>query len=435
MNIKTVTVIGANGTMGCNVSGIFASFGDAKVYMVSRDIEKSKKAALKAVKSVKAESIKQYLIPVDYSMLAQCIRESDLVFESVAENLETKLDITKMIAASLQDDTIVCSGTSGLSLTTLAEVFPENLRMNYFGIHMFNPPYNMTLCEVTPTKYTNLELFENIKIYLSDILFRTVVEVKDSPAFLGNRIGFQFINEALQYAEKYKYSGGIDYIDAILGPFTGRSMAPLTTSDFVGLDVHKAIVDNIYTNTKDYAHETFILPTFTQKLISEGKLGRKTNGGLYKMDVYGENLKRLTVYDITTGTYRDKMRYSFPFVEQIIYDLQIGDYSSAFKTLIENRSAEADICLEFLLKYVIYSLVATSIVGYNIHAADDVMAAGFNWCPPLAMIKALSSVADFKTLVKERLDNSIIDVIDIDNLLADIEPSKYDYRLYFKSVR
>ena len=88
MNIKTVTVIGANGTMGCNVSAIFASFGNAKVYMVSRDIEKSKKAAIKAGNSVKASSIMNNLIPADYSMLDQCVSQSDLVFESVAENLE-----------------------------------------------------------------------------------------------------------------------------------------------------------------------------------------------------------------------------------------------------------------------------------------------------------------------------------------------------------
>lgn len=72
------------------------------------------------------------------------------------------------------------------------------------------------------------------------------MQVKDNPAFLGNRIGFQFINDAMQYADRFKDNGSIDYIDAILGSFTERSMAPLTTSDFVGLDVHKAIVDNIY---------------------------------------------------------------------------------------------------------------------------------------------------------------------------------------------
>ena len=168
MNIKTVTVIGANGTMGCNVSAIFASFGNAKVYMVSRDMEKSKKAAIKAGNSVKASSIMNNLIPADYSMLDQCVSQSDLVFESVAENLEAKLSITKLIAASLQKDAIACSGTSGLSITTLAECFSENLRGHYFGVHMFNPPYSMTLCEMTPTKYTDRQFFEEAKKYITD---------------------------------------------------------------------------------------------------------------------------------------------------------------------------------------------------------------------------------------------------------------------------
>ena len=82
MDIKTVTVVGANGTMGTNVAAMFASFGNAKVYMVSRDIEKSNKAIVKAIKSVRAESIKNNLIPADYSMLESCVSCSDLIFES-----------------------------------------------------------------------------------------------------------------------------------------------------------------------------------------------------------------------------------------------------------------------------------------------------------------------------------------------------------------
>lgn len=431
--IKTVTVVGANGTMGTNVSGIFASFGNAKVYMISRDIEKSKKAAEKACKSVRADSIRKNLIPADYSMLEQCVSESDLVFESTAEKLEVKLDVTKKIAASLSADAIACTGTSGLSITTLSECFPENLRKNYFGVHFFNPPYNMILCEVTPTKYTDMTLFEETKKYLKNTLFRTVVEVKDSPAFLANRIGFQFINEAFQYAEKYKDNGGIDYIDAILGPFTGRAMAPLTTADFVGLDVHKAIVDNLYENTNDYAHETFVLPEFVQKLIDDGMLGRKAGGGIYKTEVYENGFKRRTVYDIETGMFRDKMNYVFPFAEKIKSNLKNGDYEKAFTRLVNNKSLEATICLEFLLKYIIYSLSATEEVGYKISSADDVMATGFNWCPPMAMIQAFSTVTDVQQLIKERVDKSILDKIDVDSLLAKVKPSKYDYRLYFKS--
>ncbi len=260
MEIKTVTVVGANGTMGTNISAIFASFGDATVYMVSRDKIKSEKAAIKAGKSVKADSIQSRLIAADYSMLDTCVKSSDLVFESAAENLELKIELHTKIGLSLKKGSIACTGSSGLSITRLAECYPEKVRSQSFGVHMFNPPYQLTLCELTASPYSSMKLYGELKEYLTSTLFRTVAESKDLPAFLGNRIGFYVMNEALQYAERYQDNGGIDYIDSLLGPFTGRAMPPITTADFVGLDVHKAIVDNIYDNTNDYVHNKFVLP-------------------------------------------------------------------------------------------------------------------------------------------------------------------------------
>jgi len=434
VNIRTVTVIGATGTMGANVAGIFASFGNAKVFCVGRDINKVKKTIPRIVKSVKADAISHNLIPADFSMLEDCVRQSDLVFESSKEDLDVKSEIAKLVAKALQPHAVSCTGSSGLSITTIAECYPENVRNHFFGVHFFNPPYSMPLCELTPTKYADKQMLSELNDYLSKKLFRTVVDVKDSPAFLGNRIGFQFINEALQYAEKYKDNGGIDYIDAILGSFTGRTMAPLTTSDFVGLDVHKAIVDNLYENTNDYAHETYVLPDFVKNLIKNGKLGRKSGGGLYQLIKYENGFKRLTVYDINTGLFRDVIPYVFPFADKMKRLIAEGDYAEAFEFLVNNHSQEAEICLSFLLKYIVYSLYATEKVGYTVEAADDVMATGFNWCPPMAMSQALSTVADVPALIKERLPE-ICAKVDVDSLLADIKPSKYDYRIYFKSGR
>lgn len=249
-------------------------------------------------------------------MLEQCVSESDLIFESYAEDMQVKLEIAKRVAKALQPSAVSCTGSSGLSINEIARCYPEELRGNFFGVHMFNPPYSMSLCELTPTQWADKQMQAELREYLEKKLYRTVVEVKDSPAFLGNRIGFQFINEALQYAEKYKDNGGIDYIDAILCSFTGRAMAPLTTSDFVGLDVHKAIVDNVYNNVNDYANETFVLPEFVQKLIDEKKLGRKSGCGLYQLVRYENGLKRMTVYDINSGVFRDVIPYAFPFAEK-----------------------------------------------------------------------------------------------------------------------
>ncbi len=420
--------------MGANIAGIFASFGNAKVYCVGRDLKKVEKTIPRIVKSVKADSIRSNLLPADFTMLENCVKQSDLIFESSKEDINVKTEIATRVGKVMKATAISGTGSSGLSISAIAECYPEELRSRFFGIHMFNPPYTLPLCELTPTKYSDQVLKEDLRVYLSEILHRTVVEVKDSPAFLGNRIGFQFINEVLQYAETYKDNGGIDYIDALLGSFTGRTMAPLVTSDFVGLDVHKAIVDNIYENTNDYAHETFVLPGFASKLVEQGQLGRKSGGGLYQLVKYENGLKRQTVYDINTGMYRDIIPYVFPFADKMKRYIAEGDYQKAFERLVNNHSQEAEICLSFLLKYIVYSLYATEEVGYDITAADDVMATGFNWCPPLAMYQALATVTDVKALIHERLSD-ICQRIDVDHYLADVKPSKYDYRIYFKSGR
>lgn len=433
MTIKTVTVVGANGTMGTNVSAIFASFGNAKVYMVSRDIEKSKKAALKAGKTVKADSIYSHLVPTDYSMLADCVKQSDLVFESAVENLELKISLHTQIGKSLKKGAIACTGSSGLSITRLAECYPEEVRSQFYGVHMFNPPYQLTLCELTASPYSDMQLYTELKDYLTNQLYRTVAESKDLPAFLGNRIGFYFINEALIYAERYQDNGGIDYIDAILGPFSGRTMPPITTADFVGLDVHKAIVDNIYENTNDYVHEKFVLPEYVQKLIDKGYLGRKRGQGLYKLIKGDNDYKRMMVWDIKEGGFRDVIKYTFPFALKMKEYLKVGDYDKAILELINNHSQEADICLRFLLRYIVYALWTAEHVGYDLRVADDVMATGFTWCPPFAMMEAFTRVCDLGALMKERLKPEILGNVDIDHIIAEQIKSKYDYRIYFKA--
>ncbi len=435
---NTVTVIGANGTMGCNVAAIFASFGGAKVYMVSRTMEKSEKAVEKASQSVKAESIKKRLVPADYSMVEECVLESELVFEACAEDWGIKTEIHSKIADILQKEKVskvVCTGTSGLSVTKLAELYEVEQREYVFGMHFFNPPYSMTLCELIPTVYSKDCLKEEMQEYLSRKLKRDAVIVKDAPAFLGNRIGFQFINKAMQMAEEYKDNGGIDYIDAIVGPFTGRAMAPLVTANFVGLDVHKAIVDNLYENTCDYAHEDFILPMFCKELINAGMLGRKTGAGLYKVVVNSDGSKSHQVYDIEHGEYRNVMKYTFSFVETMLSYLKVGNYKAAFEELEQNRSTEAEICCRFLIDYVMYSLAVSREVADNVHAADSAMATGFNWCPPMAIVDAFGGKECFIKLCKDRLNENELQQMEFDQLMKNYEITGYDYRKFLRAKR
>lgn len=435
LKINTVTVIGATGSMGYNVAGIFASFGNAKVYMVGRNIEKVKATVARTVKSVRADSIEKNLFPADFSSLEACVSESDLIFESAVEDIDVKKEIACIVNKAMKPDAVSCTGSSGLPITELSKCYSPENRKRFFGLHMFNPPYSMSLCELICTGYTDQTIKEELTKYASETLYRTVVEVEDQPAFLGNRIGFMFINKALQYAEKYKDNGGIDYIDAILGPFSGRSMAPLVTSDFVGLDVHKAIVDNLYNNTDDYANQYYEFPVFANELVESGKLGRKTKQGLYKTIINDNGSRTSLVYDISSKQYREKMEYVFPFAEKMKKAIHVGDYAKAFSSLINNESAEAHICLEFLADYILYSAFCAAQIGHSMRSADDVMATGFNICPPFALADAFSQITDLKALLMRAVDKQILQKIDVSALCDSIEPSAYDFRPFFRSKR
>lgn len=233
MKINVVTVIGANGTLGVGVSAIFASFGNAKVYMIARTLEKANIAIKKAADSVKARAIMDNMIAKTYDDVEDCIKESDLVIETIIEEYGAKQEIHRLINQYIGKNTIASTVTSGISINKISENYNLENRKNFIGIHFFNPPYSLQLCEIIASKYTDKKMENILEEYLSTVLFRKVIKTKDEAGFLANRIGFQFINKAMQYAEEYKEEGGIDYIDTILGCFTGRNMPPLSTADFV----------------------------------------------------------------------------------------------------------------------------------------------------------------------------------------------------------
>lgn len=266
----------------------------------------------------------------------------------------------------------------------------------------------MPLLELIPSNDCDANSTKIIKDYLENVLFRKVIICKDKPAFIANRIGFQFLNMALQYAEKYQNEGGVDYIDAILGPFTGRIITPCATVDFVGLDVHRAIVDNLYLNTTDDKNGTFKLPEYIKKLISQGKLGKKTGSGLFKTVIADDDRKYKYVFDIKTNKYVLLRKYDISFANKMNSLLRNGDYDKAFYFLREDNSKEAMICKEFLKSYIDYSIFVGREVGEDVSSVDDAMATGFNWCPPLALSNVLFGT-NYST--------------------------KYDYRSFFKVVK
>lgn len=423
MEIKTATIIGANGALGVGVSSILASFGDVKVYMIARTMKKAIDAIEKAGMAVKANSICNNMEPCTYNDLENCVSESDIVVETIIEDYEAKKKIHEDINKYLRKNAIASSVTSGISINSLAECYNKENRKSFFGIHFFNPPYSLQLCELIASKYASKSAEEELQRYLEKKLYRKVVRVKDEPGFLANRIGFQFINKAMQYAEKYKEKGGIDYIDTIIGCFTGRNIPPLYTADFVGLDVHKAIVDNIYLNTNDYARDDFKLPQYVDELVSKNKYGIKSREGLYK----GEK----EVFDIKSKQYRLKKQYKIKFVEETINKFRKGDYKEGIDIITESQTEEAEICRKMLVNYIIYSIRVSKEVSFYIEDCDIAMAEGFNWIPPFTLLELIGKEKLKKIINNEMKEyEQFIDIIDKYNI-----SSKYRCEKFLKAKR
>ncbi|MCB1191640.1 MAG: 3-hydroxyacyl-CoA dehydrogenase family protein [Leptospiraceae bacterium] len=424
--IKTVTIVGANGSMGAGSAGVVASFGETKVHMLARTLDKAKEGIDKAIKSVRTDTISSRMIPGTYDNdLGKAVSESDWVFELVAESYSVKEPMNKEIAKHRKPGTIVSTVSSGLSIEKLSKAFDEDGQKHYFGTHFFNPPYKMILCELVKHPGSDPKVTQKLGEYLEQKLKRAVVYTNDTPAFAGNRIGFQLMNEIALVAEKYQDRGGLALMDAIMGGFTGRAMPPLATVDFVGLDVHKAIVDNLYSETRDSAHETFKLPGYIQKLIDGGNLGAKSGQGLFKRTKTPDGKREKAVYNISTGNYDPYPKFDIPFTKQAANRIANSDYKGAMNIVKEASGFEAELCRYFIARYISYSLSIVGEVVDNKENADAAMGFGFNWVPASAFVDFLGGVKESRKF----LENA---KIEIPKVLAGAKENGKFYQLQHK---
>lgn len=428
MKINNVAIFGGNGTIGSLMGGLIAGFGNANIYLISRDKKKLDDNLLnKIYNSIKSDSIKDRIIPCDYDEAKTILNKCDWIFESVAEDYNIKESVYKIADEFAKKDAIITTGTSGLSINKLAEVLSPERREFFFCTHFFNPPYHMTLCEIIPTKFTNLELLNKFKEYLSSKLLRTTISSKDKAAFIANRIGFKLMNELLLLADKYKNKGGINYIDDLFTGYTGRNMPPLATIDFVGLDIHKAIVDNIYNQTNDEFKKDFLLPDWFNELVNGNVLGNKTGKGLF-------NMKENLVLDINSKTYLTKKEYKPKEILEIEELISIGEYSKAYKKLLDRTIEETRIVVKILIEYIIYAIYIGKYTADEIQECDDAMATGFGWCPPIALKDLIDEVGNFKELCKEYIGDDILKKYDLYDTIDNLPKSKYDYKKYIKAI-
>ncbi len=240
-----------------------------------------------------------YIQPANYEQHLDKLRDCDLIIEAIAERIDWKSDLYKKVAPYVGANAIFATNTSGLSINTLAEAFPEALRHRFCGVHFFNPPRYMHLVELIPCRGTEPSLLDNLEEFLVSTLGKGVVRAKDTPNFVANRIGVFSMLATKHHAAAFKL--GFDTVDALTGRYLGRpKSATFRTLDIDGLDVFAHVVNTMRENlTEDPWHKHYDLPEWFKYLVGQGALGQKSKKGIYQ-----KIGKEIHVLDLHTKEYK-----------------------------------------------------------------------------------------------------------------------------------
>ncbi len=247
----------------------------------------------------------------DFDKLGDC----DWICEVVVENLKIKQDLFKRIEAIRKADAIVTSNTSGIPLKDMSEGLSLSFKQHFMGTHFFNPVRYMHLLELIPGKETLSEVLEFVASFGERHLGKGIVWAKDTPNFVGNRIGVQGIGEIMRAMLEDGLT--IPEVDAIFGPALGRpKTAVFKTTDLVGLDTMAHVCRNSYDMcVDDEQRDSFIIPDYVKKMIDKKLLGNKTRAGFYKTDLTPEWKKIRKVINPETLEYEDLIRPTFPCLD------------------------------------------------------------------------------------------------------------------------
>ena len=404
--IERVVILGANGAMGAGSGEVFAAAG-IETWLLARDREKAEAGRARAESMAKSDSISRFIRTGGYEAdLAKAVAGADLVLECVSEELSLKNQFFDQVERHRRADAIISTVSSGLSIAAMCKGRSDSFAKHFLGLHLFNPPNVITGCEVIPHAGTDRGLTDFVLSFLEGKLGRQAIETSDTPAFCGNRVGFKVLDEVAQLAEEH----GVAYLDLLLGPHTGRAMAPLATIDFVGWDVHKAIVENLHAHTRDEAHAAFAMPAYMQRLIAAGHLGNKTaeKGGFFlRRPRAGADRKappEVLVLDPRSGEYRP---YEQPAVPEIVSTMRrlarVGKYGAVMQAFLEMPGKDAELMRRVILGYVSYGLGRVGEVVQAARDVDRIMGFGFNWAPPSVLVDVAGAARIIKALEAHKL--------------------------------
>jgi len=397
--IKKVAIIGS-GIMGSGIACHFANIGVEVLLLdiVPRELndkEKAKGLTLenKAVRNrlvndALTASLKSKPSPIYHQRFAKrittgnldddlhLIKNVDWVMEVVVERLDVKKSVFEKIEKYRTPGTLITSNTSGIPIKFMNEGRSDDFQKHFAVTHFFNPPRYLKLFEVVPGPKCDQVVTDFLMMYGDKFLGKTSVLAKDTPAFIGNRIGIFSIMNLFHIVKEMGLT--IEEVDKLSGPIIGRpKSATFRTIDVVGLDtlVHTAngVKDNC---PNDEMKAQFEIPPFVNSMMEKKWLGSKTKQGFYKRVVNTDGKKEILSLDLNTLEYRPKKRASFATLELTKTIDNVGD---RFKVLVKGKDKAGEFyrkCFAALFAYVQNRIPEISDELYRI---DDGLRAGFGW--------------------------------------------------------
>ena len=379
LRIRKAAVLGA-GVMGAQIAAHLTN-ADVETVLFDLPAKEGPKSgiALKAIENLKklspaplADSSRAAaIIPANYDDDLEHLKDVDLVIEAIAERMDWKLDLYKKIAPYVSPTAVLASNTSGLSINGLAEALPEELRHRFTGVHFFNPPRYMHLVELIPTKLTDANVLAGLEAFLTTTVGKGVVYAKDTPNFIGNRIGVFSMLSTMYHTEQFKL--GFDTVDALTGPAVGRpKSATYRTADVVGLDTMAHVIKTMAdTLADDPWHQYFKAPIWLSGLIEQGALGQKTGAGFYK-----KAGKDIVVLDVAKRDYRPSEQKASDEISAI---LAIKDPAEKFGKLRASSDPQAQFLwatFRDLFHYTAYHLADIADTARDV---DFAIRWGYGW--------------------------------------------------------
>jgi 3-hydroxyacyl-CoA dehydrogenase len=385
--IRKAAVLGA-GNMGSRIAAHFANAGLPVVLLdmvpegAAADRSKLARSAVESLKTAKPaaffEAQAARLVTTgnfedDLSLLKDC----DWIVEAVAENLDIKRSLLRKIAPFRRADAIVTTNTSGLPIDQIAAEMDAGLRRHWFGTHFFNPPRYMELLEVIPGSDTDPGALETIERFAEKRLGKTVVRAKDTPNFIGNRIGIFVLLNTIRVMQQMDLS--IEQVDALTGSILGwPKTGTFRLSDLVGIDVFVHVANNFFERVKDERSD-LKLPAFVEQMMARGWLGDKTKQGFYKKTRGASGEEERLALDWKTLEYRRADRPKFPALEMAKNAATISERLKVLLSGDPRKDQVAAFYWQVLPELWNYAAYRIGEIADDIVSIDRAMKAGFNW--------------------------------------------------------